>query len=199
MDPLRNLPAAARRSVVNETHGEIVRWAGVPSASGVFWRTTPVWLMGFPWLALSGGMLAALVAAAFFSPRPSRAVPMWEYLAMGIGIVFVSSFVLIGLGMVATPFRTWWKARGTVYAITDKRLLRLTSWRRRGAIEAKSFDLTGLHSFERREKRDGSGNLTIVTRVTKDKSGDTSSEVEMLVGVPEVRLAENLLKASLGS
>lgn len=193
MSQLRDLPKPASDAIIAETQGEVIRWVGRPDPGMMFRRTTPIWLMGIPWLALSGGMFGALIASAFFSPPPQRVIPQWEYVGMGLALVFISAFVLIGLGMMGAPFWVWWTSRRMAYVVTDRRLVRI-GWRRRG-MEVKSFDPTTFIAMERAERRDGSGTLIITTRLTKDSDGDSSKETEMIIGVKEVRTLDKLLRA----
>lgn len=65
---MRDLPREAADAIVAETRGEIVTRAGRPTPSGAFWRTTPIWLMGIPWSALTFGIFGALLAAALSVP-----------------------------------------------------------------------------------------------------------------------------------
>lgn len=192
MNRLDNLPTSLAHRITAETQGEIVRWVGRPNPGKVLFRSLPVWLMGLPWLALSGGIFAALIAVIFFSPKPARFVPIWEYGAMGLALLFVGAFLLVGLAMVGFPFWAWRKSQTMAYVITDKRLLRVSE-KLHGAIEVKTVDPSRIIQMTRHQRPDGSGTLTLTLCVYKDSDGDDTRDVEMLVGVPDVQTAERLL------
>lgn len=170
-----------------------MRWAGRPGPVRALWRTVPIWLMGIPWLALSGGMLGVLVASIFFSPKPDRFISPGEHAMMGIAIIFLIGFSLIGIGMVGAPFWVWWKSRRMVYVVTDRRLIRI-GWGRGRARQVKSFNPARLVALDRKQKADGSGTLTVTVSYFKDSDGETSSDSEMLVNVPDVAVADRLLR-----
>ena len=197
MSWMRDLPREAADAIVAETRGEIVSWAGRPKPSGAFWRTPPIWLMGIPWSALTFGIFGALLAAALsvpFGPPPSREIAPWEFVAMAVALVFTGAFVVVGLGMLGAPFWVWWKSRRMVYALTDRRLVRIGYGRKR---DVASFNPAQFVSIHRREKPDGTGTLTITTRLSKDSDGDTVKETEMLVGIPDAATADRLLRAMM--
>lgn len=50
-----------------------------------------------------------------------------------------------------------------------------------------------IHSIERTERPDGSGNLRLILGYEKDGDGDTVTKAEDLMAIPEVRKVENLL------
>lgn len=190
----RYIPRNAVEAITSETRGEIVRWAGAPDAGASFWRTTPIWLMGIPWLALSGGMLAVILSAVIAGPPATRVVPPWEFMLMAAMAIFIGGFTVIGIGMVGAPFYVWWKSRHMVYAITDRRLLRITLGRQR---EIVSFDPSTFASIKRQQRRDGRGTLEIVTGYDKDSDGDTVTKSELVVGVPDAAVADQLLQSMM--
>ena len=52
-------------------------------------------------------------------------------------------------------------------------------------------------SVDRREGKDGTGMLTITTRLDEDSDGDTAKDTEMLVGVPHAAVADRLMRAMM--
>lgn len=107
-----------------------------------------------------------------------------------MGLLFLTPFVLIGLGMLVAPVYAWRQARNTVHAVTDKRLVTLTEGRARKVV---SILPTHIISLERSERRDGSGTLKIVTGYRKDSDGDVVKHTEEIGHVAQVRAAERLL------
>ncbi len=194
---MRNLPRAAVEAVTAETRGEIVRWAGRPSPSGSFLRTTPIWLMGVPWTALIGGIFGVLVAscvATITSPPAGRIIQSWEIAMMALALLFAGAFLVIGFGLLGAPFWVWWKSRRTVFVLTDKRLLRIFHGHSR---EVVSFDPATFVSLHRRGGDRGPGTLTIVTGYAKDSDGDTVTSSELIVGIQNVAQAERLIRGMM--
>jgi len=192
MKLLSDLPPRLAAAAKRETRGELVRWIGRPSSAVAFRASLPIWLMGVPWSALMFTIFGVLLAAVFSGKSPTRQIPQWEYFAMGAAILFTGGFVLIGLGMLATPPFAAWKARRTAYVITDKRLLTITTGRR---TTIRSVEPHRLLSLQRNEHANGSGTLTIVTGHAKGSDGDRMDLSEQLIGVPDVAKAERLLRA----
>lgn len=190
MNGLHDLPAPMAAAVKTETSGEIVRWVGRPNARRAFLGGLGAWVMGIPWTVFMGGIFSVLVAAGLSGKPPASGYNPWHVALLVVMIVFTSAFVLVGLYMLATPFVAWAKARRTVYVITDKRVLTLSVAQTR-SITALSGDR--IIKTTRRERRDGSGTLRIVTGREKDSDGDWHETAEELLSVPEVRVAERLV------
>ncbi len=189
---MTDLPPAAVRAVKSETPGEIVKWAGIPNAGSAFVHGCAAWLMGIPWTALTGGIFIALLAAAFSGKPPPGGLTGFLVLFMIVMTIFVGAFVLLGLGMMAAPFWAYAKARRTVYAITDRRVIIVHYGR---LTETKTLTLDRIVRWSRKERRDGSGSLRLVIGFEKDSDGDTSEVSEELFAVPNVREAERLIEA----
>lgn len=179
-----------KKFIAREAPGEIMRWFARPAPGPVFRAGFVSYLLAIPWLAIALPVFLGMVGALVAEPR--RSVPLWEKAAMGFGVVFTFAFVAIGLVMLAAPFRARAKARRTVYAITDKRILAI--------VDGPSLKVTSIRperilKVERREKRDGSGSLKIVIGYAKDSDGDTVEHAETLAAIPGVRDAERHVTA----
>ncbi|MFM9941739.1 MAG: hypothetical protein ACKVP7_19820 [Hyphomicrobiaceae bacterium] len=188
----QDLPPAAVTAVKSETAGEIVKWAGKPNPRRAFLQGTAAWLMGIPWCALMFTIFTVLVLAVFSGKPPKGGVTLMMGLMMAGALVFVSAFVMVGIGMMAVPFWAWWNARRTVYAITDRRILKMT-YGRTSVVTSIAPDRIVRQT--RTERRDGSGTLSLVTGYEKDSDGDVSAKTEELFAVPRVREAERLIDA----
>lgn len=185
------LPPEAIATIEAETQGETVRWAGKPDASRAFRAGFAIYAMALPWCALIFTVFGVLVLAVTSGKTPSRPIPLWEYWAMGAALIFAGSFVAVGIGMLLTPFWVRWKARRTVYAITDRRVLTIVTGR---TTEVSAIAADKIVKLTRKEKRDGSGTLRIVTGYGKDSDGDRVEEATELYAVPNVRAAEQAVE-----
>lgn len=114
--------------------GERLVWADRPAPSARRRR----WLVPLFALALAG-------VAAFWTLQAGEAGSVAPF-----GLVFVAIGVLIAV----RSFRR--RARQTVYAVTDRRLLIIRDGRSR---RVRSFQPADIASLERRERPDGSGDV----------------------------------------
>ena len=188
----KDLPPAAVAALKSETAGEKVTWAGTPNPRCAFLHGCAVWAMGIPWTALTGGLFAVLVAAIFSGKTPVGGINGWQIGMMVVAVVFAGSFVLAGLTMMAVPFWAFAKARRTVFAITDRRILTIEYGR---AIEAKTIPLDRIVRWTRTERQNGHGTLSLVIGLHKDSDGDVCEVTHGWFAVPRVREAERLIEA----
>ncbi len=188
----QSLPAPLAHALKEETKGEVVRWAGQPSPGRASVATLPILLFAVPWTAISGFMFAmavyGLVAGGKAPGEPG-------HMSTGLGIFFILfliPFVAIGLAMLSAPLWTWYSARHTVHAVTDKRLLTIVDGKTRKVTSVMPDRIVAL---ERKERRDGSGMLTVVTGYDRDSDGDVVKIREEIGPVAGVRAAERHLIA----
>ena len=106
-------------------------------------------------------------------------------------ILFQGSFVAIGVGMLAAPIWGYLKARKTVYAITDRRILIIVAGRSK---KVQSHGEGDIGNIERVERADGSGDLTFAKHIYKDGEGSQRANDVKFVGIPEVRVVEDLVR-----
>jgi hypothetical protein len=168
--------------------GESIVWLGQPKANRFAWQTLPIVLFGIPWTAFA----LFWTAMAFVGTRKMKGDD-----AMSTGFrwffpLFGPPFVLIGWGMLSAPFWAKRKARRTIYAITDRRAI---SFEGGQGTTVRSYAPDQLGELERKENRDGSGNV-IIRRVSwRDGDGDSHRSWVGFFAVPNVREVEALLNA----
>ena len=110
-------------------------------------------------------------------------------------------FVAIGAALVSAP---WWRpkrARSTIYAISDQRLLIIRGWPNR---VVRSFGPDEIERLERREREDGSGDLIFRQEVAPHVHSHPHrpyARYHMRVhpigffGIPDVRRVEAAVRA----
>ncbi len=110
-------------------------------------------------------------------------------IAMGAGLWMLPP----GLYMLLWPVREWWKGRGTIYALTDRRalIIRPGFFARREVLSFPRASLTPLRCDAR---ADGSGNLVFENR----KSWVGTPRPEGFLAVEHVRELEGQLHTMLG-
>jgi hypothetical protein len=185
---LTDLPPAFFRQVNAEFAGEKILWAGQPDARKAFWTTTPIWLFAVPWAVFTFAWeyiaLAAFIAEGSQAPTGAGRIMAWVFPIFGL------PFVAVGLGLMSTPIWCWWKARNTVYALTEQRVVTLIAGPN---LNVSSIDVTGITSVHRIEKRNGSGTLHLNMGSYRDSDGDSMDKKITLPDVPDVRELERLI------
>jgi hypothetical protein len=162
--------------------GEKLLWAGRPGALALARVETPKALIGIPFLAFSLFWIFMAGAGSGFSgePGPVRYFPLF-------GLIFVA----VGLAMVLAPVWGAIKARWTVYAISDRRLVILSSFPVR---RVQSFATQDIQGLERTERGNGSGD--IVFRREPAWGDRKSSPLKRIgfFGVEDVRTVEDTIR-----
>lgn len=167
--------------------GEQVRWAGRPRRAAQ-WRAFAIWLFAVPWTAFALFWENTALLVFFAAPDGQDAG-----FPPGFGIVFPLfglPFVLVGLAMLASPFRSLSKASHTVHAVTDRRLLTVVTGRTR---EVKSAFVDRIGPVERVSGKDGWGSIRVQTLSRIDSDGDRYTEQLAWIGIPDVAHVERLI------
>ncbi len=159
-------------------HGERVLWMAKPRPRRQL-RSFGIYLFAIPWTAFSVFWIGM---AGFGHGTPDVASIFFT--------LFGLPFLLIGIGMLAAPFVAVATARRTVYALTDRRVLRI-GWGRRTVT--KSVLLSQVGPITRTSGADGYGDLKIETHTSSDGDGGRTTETFNLDGVPDVAGLERLL------
>ena len=172
--------------------GERLLWTAQPICNRAWYPSIPIVLFAIPWTLFSLGLVVATfrmtrhVAGSNASPTGLMpfAVPLFGLL-----------FVLIGVWMLSTPYWMRRRAQKTVYALTDKRALILsTDWRNR--VMVRSIAPEDLSARTRTQRPDGSGTL-IFTRLTIQVASRHSGTYPVTVGfdnITDVRVVEDLIE-----
>ncbi len=190
---MTQLPDHLRALLSSETRGELLRWTAQPDPRLAFRAAFAIYVIAVPWAAITIPTCGALLLS-LWKGKPAGT---WDAVLAKFGVLFALSFLAAGLVMLASP---WWvraRARRTVYAITDKRILTLVAGR---TLKATSIVPERIAKLERSERRDGSGSLKIVSGVRRDSDGDIVAEAEELTAIARVhdveRMVEDLRRAS---
>lgn len=187
MSTVSSLPRHLRDAVVKEFAGETILWVGRPSAMRTFLVATLIWLFAVPWTAFSFGW-EFMALQGWISGKPA---PSPTHLVMGFVFpLFGLPFIAVGFGMMAVPFLAWSSARRTVHVVGERRLVTMSVGRR---LKVKSYPKDQNVRTKRSEKRDGTGTLHVVTGVRRDSDGDRHESTEVLYGIRDVRMVEQLV------
>lgn len=169
--------------------GERVLWSGKRLAR-VSWGGLAIWLFAVPWTAFS---LFWMAGASMGAQAGSETFGFlaWAFPLFGL------PFVLVGLGMMAAPFLPLFGASRTMFAITDRRVLRIALFGSR--LWTKSVELKEIREFSRSEGRDGEGDLRLDLGATRDSDGDVRKASFSIGTVADVMAADRALHAQLAT
>lgn len=154
---------------------ERILWFGQPSPKASMLSRQIEVVFGLLWTAFSLALL-----------------PLTERGGQIVGLLFMTAFVSVGLLLLATPLREYWKAKSSYYAISDKRLLTV----KRGGKSVKSVHLSAIHQVERVWQWGGL-TLRIPTALISDGDGGQQVDYTELHGLPDAELAFRLLTKPL--
>ncbi|MGX7953757.1 hypothetical protein ACWPM1_14490 [Tsuneonella sp. HG249] len=168
--------------------GERVLWSGRRLAR-VSWGGLGIWLFAVPWTAFS---LSWMAGASMGAQAASGTIGVlsWAFPLFGL------PFVLVGLGMMAAPFLPLFGASRTLFAITDRRVLRIALFGSR--LWTKSVELKEIREFSRSEGRNAEGDLRLDLGSTRDSEGDVRKASFSIGTVADVMAADRVLHAQLG-
>lgn len=171
-------------AVQNElAEGERVFWTGQPIPSRLARKALPLVLFGIPWTAFA--LFWMWGATGFGKGLDKDAGPFMLFPLFGL------PFVLIGLGMLTSPYWAARQARKTVYAVTDRRVF-ILSPTFFGSTKTRSFQPEDLDSLERTQHADGSGDLVFTYDIRTTQNSTRRVPVGFLA-VPNVKDAEQIV------
>jgi hypothetical protein len=176
--------------------GERLLWVGQPRPGRFARSAIPIVLFGIPWTAFALFWMATASGVWFGGFKG----------AGGVGALFACfplfglPFVLVGLGMLSSPYWLWRRAKRTCYALTDRRaILWQAGWF--GSVEVRSYSPAELTRISRTEHADGSGDLVFeeVLSLGRDSDGHRTTRTTRhgFMAISNVREIEELLRKAL--
>lgn len=162
--------------------GERVVWKGKPIPRFFTPSSTGAFLFALPWTAFA--IVWMLGAAEFKMPDFNEGKDLFP--------LFGVPFLLIGLGMLSSPFWAYWRSLKTVYVITEKRALTFDGGVFTTTI--RSYAPHKLQDLFRREKSNGTGDVLIDRRDWRDTDGDQQTEELGFLRLENPKEIEALLK-----
>ncbi len=165
--------------------GEKLVWQGMKLA-----RVEPkgfaIYFFAIPWTAFS--VFWTAMAGWGTSAMGEPSVIAWAFPMFGL------PFILIGIGMMATPFVPLFQRGRILFAVTDRRVLKLSLGR---SLTVNSVPASRIGDIVRRESSDGSGSVELsLSSTMTDLNGIKSNQ--MTVGrIDDVKCAyESVLDLS---
>ena len=197
--PLYNdssLPIEMENRVHDELRdGERLLWVGQPNPARYAKKAIPIVLFGVPWTLFSLFWMAG-AAGLLFGAGGFRGGGVMNFVFPLFGL----PFVLIGLGMLSSPY--WLKKRAgrTFYAVTDQRaILWEASWL--GSTEVRAYDGEKLDRMRRVEYPGGEGDLIFEEFITygRNSDGHRTSNIKRhgFMAIDGVREVDELIRQAL--
>lgn len=204
----------ARQTAERELEsGENILWVGWPDPSASMRQAIPIVIFGIPW---TGFILFWIFGAAGFGqPQQVTAPGLFAFFPL-----FGLPFLIVGIGMLSSPYWAARKARATVYAITDRRIIVIQAGRTKSVQSYQAADISDLqpdpvwHGWRypdgdalRRtgqatygtERSDGSGNLVFGQRAYVNGNSQNQISIGQFVGIANVRDVEKLIRDTFKS
>jgi hypothetical protein len=185
------LPAELSARVDGElAKGERVIWTGQPIAWRFVWPSLFIVLFGIPWTAFAIFWMA--IAGGISGHVPEQAPDFFSLFRFFP--LFGIPFVLIGLAMLSAPYWALRKARRTVYAITDRRVL-LIEGGLLGSVRVRSIEPERLNDVTRTQYADGSGNLILQRQYQGNAQNRGAQFLNIgFYAIPDVKHVEDLVR-----
>jgi hypothetical protein len=179
---LWQLPDQLRTLVENELHeDESVAWVCQPIRKYIAMRSLPVVFFAIPWTAFAIFWIAA--ASRFKIPDFKNGFDLFP--------LFGVPFLLIGFGMLGSPFWMAWKAKRTAYVLTDRRAIIFDGgW----SVNIRSFGPERLLDMQRIQRKDGSGDLIFEKKTTYNGEGPNRVTDIGFLAVPNVKDVEEMVR-----
>ncbi|MGD0261899.1 MAG: hypothetical protein ABSD29_19190 [Verrucomicrobiota bacterium] len=183
-----NLPPELVTLVDRELEsGEHVEWAAQPIPGRLARSAIPTVLFGIPWTAFAI-FWTAMAAAGLWRKKSEgefgwfRLFPLW-------GV----PFILIGFGMLSSPFWARRQAKRTAYVLTDRRAIIISvGWRSK--VSLRSFDPPALMDLRRTERADGSGDLVFTSDQHTGNRGRDYSTAVGFTAIKDVKEVEERVR-----
>lgn len=159
--------------------GESVLWSGQPNPNRRMLTGFAMWLFFIPWTAFAVFWVAMAGSLQLLNGTSKGIFDFFP--------LFGIPFVLIGLGGLMSPLWMRMNAARTAYAITNHRIITIS-----GIFSTKyrSYYPPQIQFVERKERRDGSGDLIFSRETTRDSEGSNQTKEEGIYAVPNVKNAE---------
>lgn len=184
--------------------GEQLLWVGQPRPGRMARSSIPMVLFGIPWTAFAV-FWTVMASGIWFAAGPAQVNQ-----AAGPGVffsvvfacfpLFGLPFVLVGLGMLSSPYWLYRQAQRTFYALTEQRaIIWEAGWW--NSIEVRSYGPAELTRIGRTEFADGSGDLVFeeTIRIDRYSNGNSTARTTRhgFMGIGNVRKVEDLLRKAL--
>jgi hypothetical protein len=180
--------------------GEQLLWVGQPRPGRFARSAIPIVLFGIPWTAFAIFWMAGASGILFAGFRGQNNGPPGFGAFFACFPLFGLPFVLIGLGMLSSPYWLRRKAKRTCYALTDRRAI-LWEAGSFGSVQVLSYRPAELTKIRRVEYPDGTGDLVFEENIMigprNNGYSTTTRQRHGFMSIDHVRQVEELLRKAL--
>jgi hypothetical protein len=186
MNEFSSLPREVRSQVEMELQsGERIAWMDQPIPGRMARGSLGLVIFGIPWTAFA--VFWMVMAAKGVSNTKGGAIT-WLFPLFGL------PFVLIGIGMLSSPYWARRRAERMAYVITDRRAIIFQGgWR--GSVNVRSFEPSALKGdLQRKQHADGSGDLIFAQEFRRGSKGRTYTMNIGFLAVRDVKGVEEMVR-----
>jgi hypothetical protein len=183
-----SLPATVRETLeIGLAEDEVLFWAACPAPQRLMRLGLPAFFFAIPWTAF------ALVWTALASGIANWGGAGWKGKPVNIcGGLWGLPFIGVGFWTLSTPWRLLWRARRTVYAVTNRRALIVT---RGHSTQVRSFSLLALSNIRCEIRANGSGDLIFDAAPAESKMQPKVEDHRGFFGIQDPKGVEELIRA----
>lgn len=178
--------------------GEKLLWVGQPRPGRMARQALPIVLFGIPWTAFALFWMA-MASGILIWGDPQPVADQGFQLFRWFFPLFGLPFVLLGLGMLSSPYWLMRRARKTCYAVTTQRaIIWQAGWF--GSMEIRSYAPVELNKIRRVEYSNGEGDLIFEDLITVTRFERSSHQNNMksgFMGISNVKVIEELITKAL--
>ena len=188
-DTLTEVPYALADILERELEPkERVVWRGQPDVVRFMIRRIAIFLFGIPFCAFAVFWTVSATSRPMARGAMGKSAFPWFVARLG------GMFIAIGAFMLLSPLLSWWVARRTLYAVTDRRALLIEApWRRR----IQAFAGERLLNVVRVEDGYGRGDIILERLPISGSRGRTTVREIGFFGLEDVKHVEQLLRATV--
>jgi hypothetical protein len=186
MNEFSSLPREVRSQVEMELQsGERIAWMDQPIPGRMARGSLGLVIFGIPWTAFA--VFWMVMAAKGVSNTKGGAIT-WLFPLFGL------PFVLIGIGMLSSPYWARRRAERMAYVITDRRAIIFQGgWR--GSVNVRSFEPSALKGdLQRKQHADGSGDLIFAQELRRGSKGRQYTTNIGFLAVRDVKAVEEMVR-----
>ncbi|MEO7715558.1 MAG: hypothetical protein ABIY70_05110 [Capsulimonas sp.] len=175
---------ASEQAVSRELNaGETLLWTGRPDPVRSMRSSLGHFVFGVVWTAF---IINAIVVSHSGNRGESGLGRLFGMYGLIFDLFFVP-FILAGVWLLSHPLLTYRFALNTIYAITNKRVLIISSGRNKKVC---TYFTDSINMLERTDHANGTGTVAF----NRDSDGDSHSVDAEFVGIPDARVVEELIQ-----
>lgn len=115
-----------------------------------------------------------------------------SFLSWAFFLLLCATFILSALWTLSSPVRNYRRARATVHAVTNQRLISISGTKR---VTVRSVTPEGIQDLHRIERPNNLGDVILSSKIVKDPDGRDGRRPYGFYNIPNPREAEEQIRA----